>query len=60
MQVLITCSECGHKEWGYSERDLMNKIKLVNHASKAHPTQLERIMRLSLPKVEPVQPLAYA
>lgn len=52
MQLLLTCSECGHQEWGSSERALMNKIKIWNHASKAHPAQMERVMRLSVPKVD--------
>jgi hypothetical protein len=37
----------------------MNKIKLLNHASKKHPEQLERIMRLSLPREVHEEPVAF-
>jgi hypothetical protein len=37
----------------------MNKIKLLNHASKKHPKELERIMRLSLPKVMNEEPVPF-
>ncbi len=55
MQILLTCSECGHKEWGYAEKPLMNKIKLWNHASKAHPTVIDQVMKLSVPKYPSAQ-----
>jgi hypothetical protein len=50
MQILLTCSECGHQEWGSTQKPLMNKIKLWNHVSKAHPTIIDRVMSLSVPK----------
>jgi hypothetical protein len=50
MQILLTCSECGHKEWGTSEGVLMNKIKMWNHAQRRHPEQIARVIELSVPK----------
>lgn len=37
----------------------MNKIKLLNHATKKHPEQLERIMRLSLPRTVHQEPAPF-
>jgi hypothetical protein len=50
MKIILTCSECGYQEWGTAEGTLMNKIKMLNHATKMHPTQIGRVINLSVPK----------
>jgi hypothetical protein len=50
MKIILTCSECGHQEWGTAEGMLMNKIKMWNHAKKEHPTQIARVINFSVPK----------
>lgn len=37
MKVILTCRECGHRERGQSEHQLMNRIKMWNHLERAHP-----------------------
>jgi len=53
MQTPLTCSECGYQEWGSSDRPLMNKIKILNHANKMHPEQVARVLKYSLPQLSP-------
>lgn len=55
MQIPITCRECGYQEWGSSDRPLMNRIKLLNHAVKEHPDNVSRVLTTSLPKERPTQ-----
>lgn len=43
-KVLLVCSECGHHEGGYSDRVLMNKIKMWNHVRRTHPDFAEHYM----------------
>jgi hypothetical protein len=50
MKIILTCSECGHQEWGTSEGMLMNKIKMWNHATKEHPQHIARVIEYSIPK----------
>lgn len=49
MQIILTCAECGHQEWGRSDAILMNKIKIFNHASKRHPEVAEQVLERSVP-----------
>lgn len=46
MNVILICSECGHKERSSSDKHLMNKIIMWNHVKKAHPRTADRIMRM--------------
>jgi hypothetical protein len=50
MKIILTCSECGHQEWGTAEGILMNKIKMWNHANREHPENIARVLDLSVPK----------
>jgi hypothetical protein len=50
MKIILTCSECGHQEWGTSEGVLMNKIKLWNHATRKHSDMAKRVLEMSVPK----------
>lgn len=50
MKIILTCSECGHQEWGTDQGQLMNKIKMWNHAKREHPEHIERVIALSVPK----------
>jgi hypothetical protein len=50
MQILLTCAECGHQEWGRTDGTLMNKIKLWNHAKRTHPNGVFAVLERSLPK----------
>lgn len=50
MQILLTCAECGHQEWGQSDGMLMNKIKLWNHAKREHRDHMAEVFERSLPK----------
>lgn len=51
MKLILTCRECGHRERGDSERELMNRIKMWNHVERAHadahfkPSQLHLVVR---------------
>jgi predicted small metal-binding protein len=46
MKVLLTCSECDFREFGSSEKELMNKIIVWNHLKHEHPRMADRIMRM--------------
>jgi hypothetical protein len=50
MKIILTCSECGHQEWGQSEGTLMNKIKMWNHAVREHKDSAKRVVEMSTPK----------
>ncbi|MBC7836969.1 hypothetical protein H7X87_04335 [Acetobacteraceae bacterium] len=50
MQILLTCSVCGYHELGRSDSQLMNKIKLLNHATKRHPDVAQRVLEVSFPR----------
>ena len=51
MKVILTCRECGYRERGDSQHQLMNRIKMWNHLEHAHaerdikPSQLHLVMR---------------
>jgi hypothetical protein len=44
-KVVLICSECGHREWGYADKSLMNKIKMLNHVKASHPEFMEAYVR---------------
>ena len=46
MKVLLSCTECDFEEWGTSEGELMNKIKMWNHVKRAHIGMADRILRM--------------
>ncbi|HEY5383586.1 MAG TPA: hypothetical protein VIJ88_03470 [Candidatus Paceibacterota bacterium] len=46
MKIVLMCPECDYQESSSSERELMNKIIMWNHAKKAHSRTAERIMRI--------------
>jgi hypothetical protein len=50
MKIILTCSACGHQEWGTDEGQLMNKIKMWNHAKRLHPGRVHEVINLSVPK----------
>jgi len=60
MKIVLTCSECGHQEWGTAEGSLMNKIKMWNHATREHPEQIKRVIDLSVPKYSLIELLQSA
>ena len=53
MKVLLTCLECGHRDWGVAERNFMNKVKMWNHVRVVHPhieaDKLRLVMRTTFP-----------
>jgi hypothetical protein len=55
MEVLLTCRECGHQEWGQAEKEFMNKIKMWNHVRRAHPYLSARDVRLVMKTTFPYQ-----
>ncbi len=38
MEVILTCSECGHQELGTERRILIAKVRMLNHLTREHPT----------------------
>ncbi|MDB5224786.1 MAG: hypothetical protein JWO43_408 [Candidatus Adlerbacteria bacterium] len=61
MKVLLTCRECGHRDWGDHERPLINRIKIWNHAKLAHPgltpDMVKSVMHVSYTYEHEPQPL---
>jgi hypothetical protein len=59
MKALLTCRECGHNEWGNHERPLINRIKMWNHAKRAHPgltpDMVRSVMQVSYTYEQPSQ-----
>ena len=53
MKVLLTCRECGHQDWGSSDKEFMNKVKMWNHVRRDHPyidaTKIRLVMKTSFP-----------
>lgn len=41
MDIILTCQQCGHEEFGNSERSLITRVRMLNHLSREHPEMAE-------------------
>ncbi len=37
MEIILTCAECGHEEYGSERRVLIAKVRMLNHINRRHP-----------------------